>query len=234
MGKGIFRKIIKAPVDVQGLEKKAREDASEATTDDFPKPGLGDMPDGKEKHEEAQTSLEGAVDAENGTATTNAGSSRPTEPETSTSGDSREGPATSSRLPEVYSDVEVCRLLRIRRRKIAEARTKKTRGVDWDCVGLHAGMTMKWIQETAVKQGIVPDFFGVGLHPIQENDGIVSCKLIGTWPNQTRVTVEVVATGEAKIATVRDAAEFHLYDIFDARDFGREIAWQAELNNTTY
>jgi hypothetical protein len=124
--------------------------------------------------------------------------------------------------------------LKIRRRKIAEARTKATRGIDWDCVGLHAGMTKKWIEETAIKQGIVPDFFNVPLTPIKENDGIVSCKLLGTWPNQTKVTVEVVATGEAKVATVRDANEFHLYDIFDAKDYGREIQWTAELNNVTY
>ena len=62
----------------------------------------------------------------------------------------------------------------------------------------------------------------------------VSCKLLGTWPNRTKVTVEVVATGEAKVATVRDANEFHLYDIFDAKDYGREIQWTAELNNATY
>ena len=124
--------------------------------------------------------------------------------------------------------------MKIRRRKIAEARTKQTRGVDWDCVGLHAGMTKKWIEETAIKQGIVPDFFNVPLTPIKENDGIVSCKLLGTWPNRTKVTVEIVATGEAKVATVRDANEFHLYDIFDAKDYGREIQWTAELNNATY
>ena len=251
MGRGVFRKIIKTPVDAERLEKKdARADAHSKDT-------------------------EGASDAENGTATTNAGnplgtgdnlamptvqtdtdSGRQKRPEgsdhlppgispdrqsspdrqtaTGYSGDSRERPAASSGRPEVYGDVEVCRLLKIRRRKIAEARTKATRGIDWDCVGLHAGMTKKWIEETAIKQGIVPDFFNVPLTPIKENDGIVSCKLLGTWPNRTKVTVEIVATGEAKVATVRDANEFHLYDIFDAKDYGREIQWTAELNNATY
>ena len=251
MGRGVFRKIIKQPVGAEQLEKKdARADAHSKDT-------------------------EGAVDAENGTATTNAGSplgmgdnlAMPTAPTDAdrggtkrpegcdplspdvswglqsspdrqtapgNSGDSRERPAASSGRPEVYGDVEVCRLLKIRRRKIAEARTKATRGIDWDCVGLHAGMTKKWIQETAIKQGIVPDFFKVQLTPIKEGDGICSCKLLGTWPNRMKVTVEVVATGEAKVATVRDANEFHLYDIFDAKDYGREIQWTAELNNATY
>ena len=253
MGKGVFRKIIKSHIDVERPEKKTAR-------------------------------MSGAVDAENGTATTNAGSplgtggnvglptaqidadsgiskrpegcetlppgvpaGRQSSPdrqtETNHSGDSRERPAhdrTQSchqglkKTPEIYGDVEVCRVLKIRRRKIAEARTKKARGLDWDCVGRHAGMTMKWIQEVALQQGIVPDFFGEALHPIQEGDGVVSCKLIGTWPNRTRVTVEVVATGEVTVATVRDAAEFHLFDIFDARDYGREIAWAAELNNAIY
>ena len=261
MGRGVFRKIIKQPVGAEQLEKKdgARIDGD---ADVPPRVDTGIGP------------TKGALHAENGTATTNAGSplgtgenlgmptaqidadsgihkrlegsdtlppgvsaGRQSSPDrqgvNATSGDSRERPATS-KLPEVYGDVDVCRLLKIRRRKIAEARTKATRGIDWDCVGLHAGMTKKWIEETAIKQGIVPDFFNVPLTPIKENDGIVSCKLLGTWPNRTKVTVEIVATGEAKVATVRDANEFHLYDIFDARDYGSEIQWTAELNNVIY
>jgi len=290
MGKGVFRKIIKQPVDVPGLEKKTRVGAPGAATSDFSERGLGI--DRNVKETEALVSpAEGAVDAENGTATTNAGSplgtgdnlQMPTAQTDADSGeakrpeaddplppgvtygrqsfpdrqevnrhigDSRERPAASSasgqqqgelgrtqdsrKVPEIYGDVEVCRLLKIRRRKIAEARTKATRGVDWDCIGLHAGMTKKWIEETAIRQGIVPDFFNVPCAPIKEGDGIVSCKLIGTWPNRTKVTVEIVATGEAKVATVRDANEFHLYDIFDAKDYGLEIQWSAELNNMVY
>ena len=280
MGRGVFRKIIKTPVDAERLEKK---DARASRAEFFEREAQEQVAQARALAAEADSQkgidtgigpAEGAWDAENGTATTNAGnplgtgdnlamptvqtdadSGSPKRPEgcdllppgvspgrqstpdrqgvNSTSGDSRERPATS-KLPEVYGDVEVCRLLKIRRRKIAEARTKATRGIDWDCVGLHAGMTKKWIEETAIKQGIVPDFFNVPLTPIKENDGIVSCKLLGTWPNRTKVTVEVVATGEAKVATVRDANEFHLYDIFDAKDYGREIQWTAELNNATY
>ena len=149
----------------------------------------------------------------------------------------KDAPASSIELvPTVYGDEDVCRCLRIHRKVIADARTKKTRGLDWDCVGLHAGMTMAWIQAEALRRGVVPDFTNRPrpLEPIRSGDGIASCRLLATWPNKTRVTVEVVATGEAKVATVRDANEFHLYDIFDARDYGREIQWTAELNNATY
>ena len=125
-------------------------------------------------------------------------------------------------------------MLRIRRRAIAAARTKQTRGVDWDCVGLHAGMTMKWIKEEALRRGIVPDFFGGALRPINPDDGVVSCKMLGTWPNRQRVTVEIVATGEAKVATVPNADLMHLYEIFDCRLFGTELQWTADLNNAVY
>lgn len=137
-------------------------------------------------------------------------------------------------FPVVYGDDEVCRVLKIRRRTIAAARTRLSRGVDWDCCGLHAGMTMKWIQEEALRRGIVPDFLGGALKPIRPDDGVVSCKMLGTWPNRSRVTAEVVATGEARIATVKSADMMHLYEIFDCRDYGSELVWTAELNNMVY
>lgn len=214
MGKGVFRKIIKSHIDVERPEKKtARVSGAEFFE--------------REAQEQvAQVrALAAEVDAQK----------KADAPEASKDASpAKDAKAPSAQSVVIYGDVEVCRLLKIRRRKIAEARTKKARGIDWDCVGRHAGMTMKWIHEVALQQGIVPDFFGEALHPIQEGDGVVSCKLIGTWPNRTRVTVEVVATGEVTVATVRDAAAFHLFDIFDARDYGKEIAWAAELNNAIY
>lgn len=219
MGRGVFRKIIKTPVDVERLEKKdARSDAQAAS-----------------ESKDIASSVEKQIATDAAEPSPDADRPKSVVPRDSDKLETLVGRGQSGLSSiEVYGDVEVCRLLKIRRRKIAEARTKQTRGVDWDCVGLHAGMTKKWIEETAIKQGIVPDFFNVPLTPIKENDGIVSCKLLGTWPNRTKVTIEIVATGEAKVATVRDANEFHLYDIFDARDYGREIQWTAELNNAIY
>ena len=213
MGRGVFRKIIKQPV---GAEQKndARADAQDLAS--------------SAENQIAADAADPSPDADRPKC--------PPSPGTATKDGAGAGASgsTEKKAPEVYGDVEVCRLLKIRRRKIAEARTKATRGIDWDCVGLHAGMTKKWIQETAIKQGIVPDFFNVQLTPIKEGDGVCSCKLRGTWPNRTKVTVEVVATGKAQVATVRDANEFHLYDIFDAKDYGSEIQWTAELNNVIY
>ena len=136
--------------------------------------------------------------------------------------------------PAVYDDVSICRALRIHRRVIANARTKKSRGKDWDCVGCHAGMTKDWIEREALKRGIAPDFTNHPLKPIEPGDNVVSCKLLGTWPNRTRVTVEIVATGEVRIATVPNADDFRLYEIFDAYDYGSELTWLAKLNDARY
>ena len=236
MGRGVFRKIIKQPAGAERLEKKTRAEffEREAQEQVAQARALAAEADANEPKDIA-SSVENQIATDAAEPSPDADRPKSVVPRDSDKLETLVGRGQSG-VPsiEVYGDVEVCRLLKIRRRKIAEARTKATRGVDWDCVGLHAGMTKKWIQETAIKQGIVPDFFNVPLTPIKEGDGIVSCKLLGTWPNRTKVTVEIVATGEAKVATVRDANEFHLYDIFDARDYGREIQWTAELNNATY
>jgi len=142
--------------------------------------------------------------------------------------------ASGNGIPVVYDDVSVCRALRIHRRVIASARTKYSRGKDWDCVGRHAGMTKDWIEREALKRGIVPDFTNNPLKPIEPDDNVVSCKLIGTWPNRTRVTVEIVANGEVRIATVPNADEFRLYEIFDAQDYGSELTWTTKLNDVRY
>lgn len=243
MGRGVFRKIIKTPVDAERHEKKgARLSAAELIEQDTKQQleairALAAEADAQATSEpkDIASSVENQIATDAAEPSPDADRPKSVVPRDSDKLETLVGRGQSG-IPsiEVYGDVEVCRLLKIRRRKIAEARTKATRGVDWDCVGLHAGMTKKWIQETAIKQGIVPDFFNVPLTPIKEGDGIVSCKLLGTWPNRTKVTVEVVATGDAKVATVRDANEFHLYDIFDAKDYGREIQWTAELNDVIY
>jgi hypothetical protein len=134
----------------------------------------------------------------------------------------------------IYGDVEVCRILRIHRRVIAKARANTKKGDTWGCVGLHAGMTMKWIKEQAAARGMSADFSQSPPKPIEEGDRVVSCRLVGTWPNRQRVTVEIVATGERKIATVPDSGEMLMFDIFDCRAHGNELSWDAALNNARY
>lgn len=158
----------------------------------------------------------------------------PSEGNAASAASGKKDAAPEKPIPIVYDDVSVCRLLRIHRRVIAAARTRQSRGKDWACVDMHAGMTLAWIEREALKRGIVPDFTNNPLKPIEPGDRVVSCILVGTWANKTRVTVKLVATGDIKIATVRDADEFCLYEIFDAQDYGSELTWTAKLNDVRY
>ena len=216
MGKGPFRKLIK------GESAKTWELAN------------GNIVNAAQKKEGA------ATEAESGGSSlpkddSPKGLEPPSEP-------SREKPEQGSAAPEaglsegtaVYDDMTVCRLLRIHRRVLAAARTKTARGKDWDCVGLHAGMTRAWIDQEALKRGIVPDFTNVPLKAIEQGDRVVSCILMGTWANRQRVTVKIAATDEIRIATVKDADDFSLYEIFDAIDYGSELCWEQRLNNCKY
>lgn len=225
MGRGVFKRVI------QGRPNAVRPYNPDISTgEDAPSSTVSEKKDGAPAPEDnPPQSLSDIVNAAPpilgaDAAGESAPSSRPKD-----DAQKREGASL-----KIYGDLEVCRMLRIRRRIIAAARTKQTRGVDWDCVGLHAGMTMKWIQEEALRRGVVPDFFCGAFRPVEPGDGVVSCKLLGTWPNRSRVTAEIVATGEVKVATVRDANDMHLYEIFDCRQFGNEIVWTEALNGVVY
>lgn len=139
--------------------------------------------------------------------------------------------------PEIYDDDTVCRLLRIRRSVVAGARTSKTRGRDWDAVGLHVGMTRDWIDRYALAHGTVPQYLTVGAKPVQPNDGCVSCVLVQTFPNPSKVTVEIVATGRREIATVRNMYQhpMRLRQAFDCvRTLGDRLEWTARWNNSPW
>ena len=144
------------------------------------------------------------------------------------------GPAGSAggKPVEVYGDVSVCRALRIRRRVIAAARTKESRGVDWDCVGLHAGMTWDWIARKAVELHVVPDFGK--LDPIVAGDGVASCILMAVVPNPQRAIVDLAATGERRIVWVKDSTTMHLREIFDCFDDHGVLSARADLNACVY
>lgn len=134
--------------------------------------------------------------------------------------------------PVVYGDVCVCNVLRIRRRVIAAARTKESRGVDWDCVGLHAGMTWDWIARKAVELHVTPDLGR--LVPIAEGDGVASCRLMAVVPNPQRAIVDLVATDERRIAWVNDSTRMHLREIFDCFDNDGVLSARADLNACVY
>lgn len=139
---------------------------------------------------------------------------------------------SSTKAGIYYSDVDVCRLLGIKRRIIAQARTMTSRGKNWGCVGEHAGMSRDWCAYRLLELGKPVTDLGK-IKPI-DNDGIVSVKLLGTWPNVQRVTVEIVADGSKAIASVRDSREMHLGDIFDCRRYSGNLCMDADINACVY
>lgn len=132
----------------------------------------------------------------------------------------------------LYGDVSVCQALGIRRRVIAAARTKNARGRDWDCLGLHAGMTKEWVDAKALEIHVVPKFDL--LKPIQPDDGVVSCVLSGVVPNNRRAIAEIVATGERIVVWVSDSSMMKFREIFDCYDDNGTISMRRDLNEVSY
>lgn len=142
----------------------------------------------------------------------------------------------ASKTPQdIFDDVSVCRLLRCHRKVLGDARTQQSRGIDWDVVGLHAGMTMKWINEYALSHGIVPDFVTKPLKKIV-TDNVVSVRLVGTHPNPCRCTVEIIATGDREFCSVRNMYQFpiHYKEIFDVLRIENRLEWIQSLNECRY
>ena len=140
--------------------------------------------------------------------------------------------------PEIYTDASVCKMLRIRRRVLAEARKEATRGVDWDAIGEEVGMTRAWIYDYALEHGIVPDFFGDQLKPCTGR--YVSVRLIGTTPNKCLVQVEIEATKKREFARTRNIMEYpiHYKEVFTCVRIEMQadphLEWIAAPNDAKY
>ena len=137
-------------------------------------------------------------------------------------------------LPVIYDDTSVCQALGIRRRILAEARTKAARGRDWDYIGGHAGMTLDWCERMAMQRQLKPIAMYERLNQIGPGDGIFSCTLRNTYPNKRRVAVEL-PNGLIELATVPDSTGMRLGEIFDCRqDPDGRLVWEAKLNAVKY
>ena len=146
------------------------------------------------------------------------------------SGHEKKPPASKQIV--LYGDVAVCQALRIRRRVIADARTKESRGRDWDCIGLHAGMTKDWVYRKALELHVVPDFSK--MQPIVADDHIVSCTLACVVPDNKKVIAEFVATGERRTVWVADSSMMRLREIFDCYDDHGTLSANRDLNGLAY
>ena len=114
----------------------------------------------------------------------------------------------------------------MRRRVLVATRTKKARGVDWDCIGQHAGMTEAWIRA----RGGDPS----SLRPIEHGDGIVTVSACSRVANINVIVCFRVASGERAIVMVHDSRLIHIGDQFDCRKVGTKLYRDNALNPEVY
>lgn len=135
----------------------------------------------------------------------------------------------------VFDDVTVCCYLKCRRRVLAAARKASARGKDWECVNGQAGMMKAWIDEYALKNGIVPNF-SVELKPIAADTKVVSVKCIGGHPSRMVLIVETIADAKRCFARVRNLDEYpiSLGEVFDCIEVNGHLEWVNKYNSVKY
>jgi hypothetical protein len=155
--------------------------------------------------------------------------------ETLKSGEKKTAAEGATAAVVVFDDVTVCCYLKCRRRVLAAARKASARGKDWECVNGQAGMTKAWIDEYALKSGIVPNF-SVELKPIAAGTKVVSVKCIGGHPSRTVLIVETIADAKRCFARVRNLDEYpiSLGEVFDCIDVNGHLEWVNKYNSVKY
>ena len=138
--------------------------------------------------------------------------------------------------PEIYDDTDVCRVVGWRRRKLVEYRLPWTGGEEWDVVGMHVGMTGKWIRQI---KGVSEDEWTEwaernGLKRIERDDGIVTVEMKRRHPNRQMATVEPLASVEQVVCRVRDSQRIEIGQVFDCRMEGGRLVMKESLNTEAW
>ena len=128
----------------------------------------------------------------------------------------------------VYDDTDVCALMGLRRRILVQARTRRSRGVDWGAVGSHVGMTAAWVARKR------PDADLSRLAPIRAGDGIVTVEVVAHCQNVQVAICRRVADGAKELVRVRDSRHLHIGDQFDAERIGTMLQHSERLNPERY
>ena len=138
--------------------------------------------------------------------------------------------------PEIYDDTDVCRVVGWRRRKLAEYRLPRTGGEEWDVVGMHVGMTGKWIREIkGMSEDEWPEWAERnGLKRIERDDGIVTVEMKRRHPNRQMATVEPLASVEQVVCRVRDSRRIEIGQVFDCRMEGGRLVMKESLNTEAW
>ena len=138
--------------------------------------------------------------------------------------------------PEIYDDTDVCRVVGWRRKKLAESRLPWTRGEEWDVVGMHVGMTGKWIRQIkGVSEAEWPEWAERhGLKRIERDDGIETVEMKRRHPNRQMATVEPLASVEKVVCRVRDSGGIEIGQVFDCRMEGGRLVMKESLNTEAW
>ena len=138
--------------------------------------------------------------------------------------------------PEIYDDTDVCRVVGWRRKKLAESRLPWTRGEEWEIVGLHVGMTGKWLRQIkGVPEAEWPQWAEKnGLKRIGREDGIVTVEMKRRHPNLQMATVEPLGLVEQVVCRVRDSRRIEIGQVFDCRMEGGRLVMKESLNTEAW
>lgn len=128
----------------------------------------------------------------------------------------------------IFDDTDVCRALGLRRRVLVRARKAARRGIDWDCAGTHAGMTLGWIRAWNANANMG------AAKPASEGDGIVTVRIVGHVTNPGVIIAERVADGTKVMVRVNDARHLHRGDEMDCMMQGGMLTYVQELNRERY
>lgn len=138
--------------------------------------------------------------------------------------------------PEIYDDTDVCRVVGCRRRKLAEYRLPWKGGEEWDVVGMHVGMTGKWIRQIKGVSEVEWTEWAErnGLKRIERDDGIVTVEMKRRHPNRQMATVEPLASVEHDVCRVRDSHRLEIGQVFDCRMEGGRLVMKESLNTEAW
>lgn len=143
-------------------------------------------------------------------------------------------PGQSSRIrferggttPDVFPDGEVCRLLGKNRQYLIKARKARAKGLDWDVVGHHAGMTAVWI----MKECPSADLAKIMPWRVKPGDGVVSVEVLQHTMDFRKLACRRLSDGATVVVSVDDSSRFVDGDQFDAQELSGTYRWNEALN----
>lgn len=130
------------------------------------------------------------------------------------------------KLPDVFPDGEVCRLIGKNRNYLIRSRKTRSKGVDWDTVGHHAGMTAEWI----LKERPDADLEQIVPWRIKPGDGVVSVEVVQHTMDFQKLACRRLSDGAFVVVIVDDASRFLNGEQFDAQEICGTYRWNEALN----